>query len=163
MGRSSHSNHSCSYSPIQSSVMDSPYSPVLQSSVHKKAAGCVVRRFLSHFRSCRLQSPARFPSITVDLATLPPLAHEFDTSASIISTVGAIYIKAAYAPTLLELVIPPTTGWVAQWQSVPSVKWGSPGFDPRSGLFFLFLQTCHIPHFTSIRSISCTITEVLKL
>ena len=36
-------------------------------------------------------------------------------------------------------MIPPTRGWVAQWQSVPHV-WGSPGFDPRSGLFFLFLQ-----------------------
>ena len=36
-------------------------------------------------------------------------------------------------------MIPPTTAWVAQWQSVPHV-WGSPGFDPRSGLFFLFLQ-----------------------
>ena len=40
---------------------------------------------------------------------------------------------------VLELVIPPTTGWVAQWQRVSHV-WGSPGFDPRSGLFFLFLH-----------------------
>ena len=47
---------------------------------------------------------------------------------------------------LLELMIPPQTGWVAQWQSVLHV-WGSPGFDPWSGLFFLFLQlsTKHIP------------------
>ena len=36
-------------------------------------------------------------------------------------------------------MIPPTRGWVAQWQSVQHV-WGSPGFDPRSGLFFLFPQ-----------------------
>lgn len=70
MGRSSHSNHPCSYSPIQSSVMDSPHNSVLggwQSpvlSVHKKAAGCVVRQSLSHFRSCRLRSHARLPSIS---------------------------------------------------------------------------------------------------
>ena len=43
-------------------------------------------------------------------------------------------------------MIPPQTGWVvlAQWQSVPHV-WGSPGFDPRSGLVFLFLQWCRTP------------------
>ena len=46
---------------------------------------------------------------------------------------------AICAEEVLELMIPPTRGWVAQWQSVPHV-WGSPGFDPRSGLFFLFLQ-----------------------
>lgn len=59
------------------------------------------------------------PVYIVDLATPPPLAYEFDTSTSIISTVGAIYIKAAYAPT------------------------------------------CHILHFICIRSISCTMPEVL--
>ena len=54
---------------------------------------------------------------------------------------------------LLELMIPPTTGWVAQWQSVPHV-WGSPGFDPRSGLFFLFLQLLVISHWTRLHPLA---------
>ena len=54
---------------------------------------------------------------------------------------------------LLELMIPPTTGWVAQWQNVPHV-WGSPGFDPRSGLFFLFLQLLVISHWTRLHPLA---------
>ena len=57
---------------------------------------------------------------------------------------GSVCVRAfprlPYTASLLELVISPQTGWVVQWQSAPHV-WGSPGFEPRSGLFFLFLHS----------------------
>ena len=44
--------------------------------------------------------------------------------------------EGAPVKEMLELVIPPTTGWVAQWQSVPRVNGVVPGSIP--GLAFSF-------------------------
>ena len=72
--------------------------------------------------------------ITGNIANLRVLG----TSVQTVSSSTAWYIRVVNGK-VLEVMIPPMRGWVAQWQSVLHV-WGSPGFDPWSGLFFLFLH-----------------------